>query len=291
MAMTCARCGAQNPDGNLYCQSCGTPLTAAPPAPMPGPPPGPPSGPPPSMAPPVFTGPAGYASPYYAPAGVTAPVHRTPWMLIIAAVVALVVLMAGCGTALAILGNRGSVSISGSVGTADLPSPTPAVTPSPVASSPTPASGPGIVANDTVSLTVPSGWTVVSKDSQEIVLEDPSPEGEVDVASGSSSPAASAQDNKAGIDKELTNKYPDTRACPNTKTINSTLNGVKGISWSLCFTLTDGTHSVPAAASLFVGANTSGSVYYLVIVLTRQDNLTSYLKVTAPVTASIHWKL
>src|SRR5207253_11291857 len=29
VALTCARCGAQNPDGNLYCQTCGTPLTAA----------------------------------------------------------------------------------------------------------------------------------------------------------------------------------------------------------------------------------------------------------------------
>jgi hypothetical protein len=242
------------------------------------------------MGPPVFTGPTGYASPYYAPAGATPPMHRTPWMLIIAGVVALVVLMAGCGTALAIIGSRGSASISGSVGTADVPSPTPAVTPSPVAS-PSTASGPATVANDTVSLTVPSGWTVVSKDSEEIVLEDPSPQGEVDVASGSSSPTASAQDNKAEIDKELTAKYPDTRACPNTKTTSSTLNGAKGISWSLCFTLTDGTHSVPAAASLFVGANSSGSVYYLVIVITRQDNLTEYLKVTAPVTATIHWKL
>ena len=106
--MTCARCGAQNPDGNLYCMSCGTPLTApsavatapmqgAPSAPPPGPLPGPPPGPPPGIAPPT-----GYQSPYYTPAGPVPPLHRTPWMLIIAGVVALVVLMAGCGTALAI---------------------------------------------------------------------------------------------------------------------------------------------------------------------------------------------
>ena len=243
------------------------------------------------MAPPALAGPTGYASPYYAPVGVTPPVHRTPWTMIIAGVVALIVLMAGCGTGLAVLANRGSISINGSVGTADLPSPTPAVTPSPVAS-PTPAAtGPSTVSNDTFSLTVPTGWTVVSKDSSEIVLEDPSPEGEVDIASASASPAASAQDNMNEIDKELTAKYPDTRACPNTKTTSTTLNGAKGLSWTVCFTLTDGTHSVPAAASIFVGANTSGNVYYLVMVITRQESLTSYLTVTAPVTSSIHWKL
>jgi hypothetical protein len=289
MAMTCARCGAQNPDGNLYCQACGTPLTA--PAPPQAPMSGPPAGPPPGMPPPFMAGPTGYASPYYAPAGMTAPVHRTPWTVIIAAVVGLVVLMAGCGTALAVIAGKGSATISGSVGTADVPSPTPAVTPSPVASPTSAATGPSTVSNDTVAVTLPRGWTVESKDTTEIVLEDPSPEGEVDIASASQNPPASAQDSKAGIDQELSNRYPDTRACPNTKTTSTTLNGVKGLSWTLCFTVTDGAHSVPAAASLFVGANASGSVYYLVIVITSQDNLSAYLEVTAPVTRSIHWKL
>lgn len=244
------------------------------------------------MAPPPYVPPpTGYASPYYTPVGATAPVHRTPWMLIIAGVVALVVLMAGCGTALAIFGSRGSASITGSVGTPEVPSPTPAVSPSPVASPTVAPTGPSAVGNDTVSLTLPTGWTVVSKDSSELDVEDPNIEGDVDIASGSSAPSATAQDNKNEIDNELKAKYPDTRPCANTKTVNATLNGVSGLSWSLCFTLTDGAHSVQAAASVFAGANQSGSVYYLVIVLTRQDNLTNYLKVTAPVTASIHWKL
>jgi len=38
MALTCARCGAQNPDGNQFCQACGTPLSR-PPAGAPPPPP------------------------------------------------------------------------------------------------------------------------------------------------------------------------------------------------------------------------------------------------------------
>ena len=55
------------------------------------------------MPPPVFAGPSGYASPYFTPQPAMAPIHRTPWTLIIAGVVALVVLMAGCGTAFAVL--------------------------------------------------------------------------------------------------------------------------------------------------------------------------------------------
>src|SRR6266849_4450915 len=109
MPVACARCGTVNPDGNQFCQTCGTPLTAAafgpsgPPGAPPGPPPGyMPPGPPPGAAAP------GYQSPYYAPsaASAQAPVHRTPWVLIITAVVVLVVVMAGCGTAFAIIGAR-----------------------------------------------------------------------------------------------------------------------------------------------------------------------------------------
>src|SRR3981081_4733709 len=118
MAVTCARCGTQNPDGNQFCQACGPPLAIA------AAPPGPPTalpGPPPMPPPP----PAGYQSPYYAPSAVgpQPPVHRTPWMLIISAVVVLFVIMAGCGTAIAVLGSRaGNQADSSGI----LPSPSPA---------------------------------------------------------------------------------------------------------------------------------------------------------------------
>src|SRR5207253_2029709 len=76
-----------------------------PPAPPPPPPAGAVAGPPPGIAPPVVAA-GGYQSPFYTPPAVPAAVHRTPWMLIIAAVLLLTVLMAGFGTAMAILGNR-----------------------------------------------------------------------------------------------------------------------------------------------------------------------------------------
>ena len=243
------------------------------------------------MPPPVFAGPSGYASPYYSPQGAVAPVHRTPWMLIIAGVVALVVLMAGCGTAFAVFASRGSTDTTTSASIGDVPSPTPATSPSAVATPTTAPSGPAVESNDGVSVTLPAGWTVESKDSETIVLFDPNTEGEVTVASGASLPTASAQDNMNEIDNELKTKYPDTRICPNTKTASTTLNGAKGLSWTLCFTLTDGSHSVPAAASMFAGANASGSVYYLAFVLTRQDNLAAYVTIAKPVLASVHWKL
>jgi hypothetical protein len=243
------------------------------------------------MAPPAFAGPPGYASPYYVPTVATPPVHRTPWMVIIAAVVALVVVMAGVGTAIAVLGNANRTNNTGGGGIADVPSPTPATSPSPIASPTTTPTGPASESNDGVSVTLPAGWTVASKDSETLILSDPNNEGDVTVASGSSSPAQSAQDNKNTIDSELKSKYPDTRNCPGTTTTNGSLNGAKGISWTLCMTLTDGTHSVPAAASIFAGANSSGSVYYVVIVLTRQENLTHYISVAKPVLATVRWKL
>src|SRR5207237_10321001 len=105
MPLTCARCGTQNPDGNLYCQACGTPLTA-PAAPVAtAAPPGLPAGPPPGIAPPV-AGSTGYQSPFYTPVGPTPPAHRTPWLLIIPGIVALNLPMAGSGTTHPILDNR-----------------------------------------------------------------------------------------------------------------------------------------------------------------------------------------
>ena len=171
----------------------------------------------------------------------------------------------------------------------DPTSPTPAVTPSPVAS-PT-YLGATTESNDGLTVPKPAGWTVESKDSESVILSDPGGEGSVTVAAGPSAPAQSAQDNKNTIDSYFKSKYPDARNCPNSTATNSTFNGAKGISWTLCFTLTDGAHSIPAAASLFAGANASGNVYYIVMVLTRQDNLQNYLNVVKPVLQGVHWKI
>ena len=281
MARACPRCGAQNPDENAYCQACGTPL-AAPVAVTTGAY----AGPPPGIAPPPPS--PGYQSPYYAPSGAPVPVHRAPWMLIIAGVLAATVLMAAVGTALALLGNRGTQTSNS--GIADIPSPTPGLTPSPVASATTTAQT-GLQSNDGFTLNVPGGWSVDSKDNETMVLTDPSGEGSVTVSSGPSLPTQTAQNNKDTVDSSLKSKYPDTRECPSTSPASSTLNGVPGISWTLCFTLTSGANSVPAAASVFAGANSGGSVYYLVMVLTTQSNLNAYVGAAKPVISSVHWKL
>jgi hypothetical protein len=283
MAVTCARCGTQNPDGNQFCQACGTPLAvaAAPPAPgavLPGPPPGPP---PPQ---------AGYQSPYYAPSAVgpQPPVHRTPWILIISAIVVLVVLMAGCGTAIAVFSNRTS-GHGNSPGL--LPSPSPAGAPSPVAS-PSPVSKSRRTAsNKGETFILPAGWTVQSQDDETILITNPNGDGSVTVGSGASSPAQTAQQNKDTIDKFFQGKYPDTKTCAGTKTTTGTLNGAAGIFWDLCFTLSSGGQSVQAETPLFAGANSSGSVYYIVLLLTSQTNVQTFIKDATPILQSIKWKL
>jgi hypothetical protein len=316
MAMTCARCGAQNPDGNQFCQACGTPLTQAaaaapsvqpsapppapswlaspPPAPPPAAPPvgwAPPPAPPPA-APPVGwappPAPVAYASPYYAPAGALpqAPVHRTPWVLIVSAVVVLILVAAGFGTAFTLLGNK--ANFSGGI-PGDLPSPSPAGSPSPVGS-PTAPQGP-TATNDVVTIPVPSGWTVSSKDSQSITLADPNGLGYVSVASGSQSPKMTAQQQKAGVDAGLKSKYPDTAPCGNSRTTTGSLGGVSGIFWQLCYTIVSGGRSLPAEASMFVGTNADGSVWYGVILITAQTYMTNLTEESAPILKGIVWKL
>ena len=48
---------------------------------------------------------------------------------------------------------------------------------------------------------------------------------------------------------------------------------------------------IQAGAPLFAGANSDGSVYYVVLLLTSQSNLKSFIAETAPVLQSIHWNL
>src|SRR6266851_5348499 len=260
MALTCARCGTQNPDGNSFCQACGTPLAAvAQMAPM-GPPPGTPPpmmGPPPSMPPPSF-------SPFYAPsAGAPqAPVHRTPWVLIISGVVVLLVVMVGCGTTLAILNARNSNQPSTSG--LGLPSPTPAGTPTPIQqASPTPIGG----------ATTASG------------------NGSIAVSSGTQSPPMTAQQIRDYLDKALTAQYPDTRICPSTTTTNCSFGGICGIWWQLCFTVTQGGQSFPAAMTIWAAANSTGSIGYGVLLFTLASNMNAFLNEAKPVLASIQWKL
>ncbi|MGH7764756.1 MAG: zinc ribbon domain-containing protein [Candidatus Dormibacteraceae bacterium] len=302
MALTCARCGAQNPDGNQFCQACGTPLTAvaagfaAPPGPPPPPPPpganpaAPPGPPSAALAypspPPTSTT---YQSPYYVPApgAVQQPVHRAPLTLIISAVVALVLVMAGIGTAIAIIGNHSNQTGAGLA--AALSSPSPAGSPSPVGS-PVTIQGP-TASNTSATVPVPTGWSVASKDSGAITLVDPDDTGALTVAGGLSNPSASAQQNKGAIDAYFKGKYPDTADCPNTKTTTGALSGASGIFWTLCFTLTSAAQSIPAAASLFAGASADGGIYYVVQLVTRQDNLQTFVTESKPILAGIQWKL
>src|ERR1700674_849572 len=211
MAVTCARCGTQNPDGNQFCQACGTPLAvaavqAAPAAPspvLPGPPPAPP--PPPGV----------YQSPYYAPGAVgpQPPVHRTPWMIIIAAIVVLVLIMAGAGTAIALLSkhndNQTNATVLPSPSPASVPSPTTGPQPSPL---PTPTTtSTGTISNNALALTLPSGWTVVNQDDVSISVTDASNSGVMTVGSGTPPNAPqTAQQDKDSIDKSVVSQYPDT---------------------------------------------------------------------------------
>lgn len=242
------------------------------------------------MAPPV-RGTSGYQSPYYAPTAPVQPVHRTPWLVIIGAVVAVVVVLGGFGTALAVIANRGSSTSTGTTIGAEIPSPTPGVSPSPLASPTSTALGATTASNDGLSVKVPMGWTVATNDVETIILSDPDGYGSVRMASGAWVQAQSAQDDKNAIDAYFKGTYPDTKACPGTTTASGAFNGAKGLSWTLCFTLTDGVHTAPAAASVFAGANSSGSVYYIVVVLTRQDRLQAYLSTSKPVLQSVVWKL
>lgn len=217
-------------------------------------------------------------------AGPQPQLHRAPWVVIVSAIVVLILL----GTLIAVLVNRATTSGSssgilpspGSVGT-----PSPKVSPSPV--------GPGgaTASNDVVTFAVPAGWTISSPNGETITITNPNGDGSVTVGSGRMNPAQTAQQDKDRIDRFYDGRYPDTRSCSGSKTTTGALNGQAGIFWEECFTLTAAGQSVPAEAAVFAGANSDGSVYYLVVLLTNQSNVKTFVNQTASILESIHWKL
>jgi hypothetical protein len=223
-------------------------------------------------------------------------VHRTPWVLIIGAVAGLLVVMVGCGTALALIGHNAATQTNTTgISLPVVPSPSPAGSPGQTPSSspsPSPAStGASTASNTGESVTVPAGWVVQSKDSETVTLTNPNGDGSVTIGSGPSSPKQSVQQNKDTMDKFFVSQYPDTKNCPNSKTTTSSLSGAPGIFWVLCFTLGAGGQSIQAGAPLFAGANSDGSIYYVVILLTSYANMDNFVTEAAPILRSIQWKL
>lgn len=223
-----------------------------------------------------------------------------PWILIAGAIVALVVVMAGCGAAFALLGNQASKqSNSTGITPSPLPSPSPAGSPNPSASptaSPTSIPTPiqttgGTVSNSGETVPVPSGWVVVSKDDQGITMTNPNGDGSITIGSGFSVPSQTAQQNKDTIVGVFTSRYPDTKSCPGSLTTTGALDGAQGIFWQLCFTLTSRGQTVAAGAPMFAGANADGSVYYVVILITGQSNMDSFSTEAKPILSAIQWKL
>lgn len=218
-----------------------------------------------------------YPAPYYAPA----PVHRTPWTMIIAIVVALIVVMGGFGTVFALIANRNSSDAASSS-----------------SGSPQDTSGSATTANTGPSVsnageTVPllPGWTVLSKDTQSVTLGDPGHTGVVTVASGPVNPAQNAEQDMATLNDSLRSKYPDARVCPGTNISVSSFNGERGNYYTLCLTVSSAGRAVPTVASVFVGANADGSVVYLVMSITLEGNLPAFLETAKPVLQGIQWKL
>lgn len=131
---------------------------------------------------------------------------------------------------------------------------------------------------------------MANKDSETITLID-SHGASVTIGSGPSNPSQTAQQNKDTLDTYLKGKYPDTKACPNSKVTTGSISGAAGIFWQLCFTLTSGGQSLQVGSPLFAGANSDGSVYYAVVLLSPVSDMNNFILAAQPVLSSIQWAL
>jgi hypothetical protein len=216
MALICAQCGTDNPAGNAFCMSCGSPLAAVaagipaatPPAagvpfadpdatqpfvlPVPAAPP--PIGDPAvaSQTPPASFLPPGYlpgASPYLpAPPAGTPPAHRTSSTMVIAIVAAVLIVICGGGVVYAAVHKGGTTATVSPNAPANVPT-TPATSAPTAAPTQPPASTPSgptgttaggqTVTTQFAKVFVPSGYTVTDQEDDYIVLTPSSGDEEV----------------------------------------------------------------------------------------------------------------
>ena len=297
MPVACSRCGTQNPDGNRFCQNCGTVLAAAPPvatqaaptapAPVPG---GPAVGPPPAMG--------GYQNPYYAPAQ-PQQVHRTPWLLVVGIIVGLVLVMGACGVGIAIVVPKGNTNTNQTSGPKlGTPAP-PAIksSPSPVGqASPSPKPTPGqssggqTVSVASLTVSVPSGFQVIDKNDNGVTVQTPKGDGVIQVQSGKLSNPTTEQQLQQAVLAYLKQKYPDANVCGSDNNVE--INGPSGSIAKICFTLTSqNSPAVAAAAVYWLATNSAHNVFYEVDGFTTDANFDSFMDTTSPFVDSVNWKL
>jgi hypothetical protein len=89
--MYCAKCGAQNPEGSNFCQSCGTALVATP------------SSSQTTQASPIVSPPPTQATPATYPSATTQPIKRTSGMAVAALVLGILGFFTGITSILAII--------------------------------------------------------------------------------------------------------------------------------------------------------------------------------------------
>jgi hypothetical protein len=354
MAVTCANCGAQNPDGNAYCQNCGQPLAAPPPAapgtgdtsqtviaPLAGAQPPPAAGPPPG--PPAYGGgapagggygaiPPGGAPPYQQfgggmPPGMP-PQHRLPVFAIVGAVIGAIILLALAAVVVHAVASKSSTTPTPIIAP---PTPTSAVSPTPVTSptttggtatptaqttqtgqtvTPTPAATTGgatptptanatstggtTVETNTWKATMPSGsWKVVNQKNASAELDDPNGNGFIYINAGTQSPAASTDQVIQAVISQITSQNQNAKECDNGRQQASIGNPpVVGTIFIYCYTVNNQNgQAVQVVDYFWIGTASGGTKLYDFEVFGPQSAFNALGTDVTSIIKSIQWKV
>lgn len=266
----CATCGAQNPDGNRFCQNCGRPLVAA-------------------AAPP----PPAYQNPYYAPQpGQAVVASRTsPWlligiigglvffMIIAVAVIAAVLLRPGPSPhPLPVANQTTAPSTPAPIGT-----PTPAATPS------RSSGGSNVIKTSSFQVNAP-GWKTLHQDNLSVTLLSPQQDGTLQILGGQ---LKQQSDTKTFVDQflaDIVNKYPGAKPCLQPK--SESHGGKDGIIVGACYTYTPQTGAAfPAADVIWASVDDSNNLFTYEVFCNTKDFDNVYNKEVLPVIAdnSLQW--
>jgi hypothetical protein len=165
--------------------------------------------------------------------------------------------------------------------------------PTALATQPSGPTGAGqTLSTTTFSVFVPSEWQVIKQTTNpsqnEVVLQDPStaPNG-LDIFSGVSTSATTAQSVLQSVLTNAQQKYPDAQQCGNT--VQSTIGGVAGTLMPICFTITpQGGTAISVAELAWAATDPAGSTVYFVAQTAALANQTFFTH-AGDVTKTIQW--
>jgi hypothetical protein len=149
------------------------------------------------------------------------------------------------------------------------------------------------VSNDSISLSLPTGWSldINNSDESELILDPPDNlDGELEILSQKTKTPGSAQQQFQGFLSKRRQQHPDMKTCGDQG--QESWDGVPGVYQPICYTVTpQNGKAFQEVEILWVGAGSGGTVLYKWSIYSTPSGIADFDKAAVAVLRTLRWKL